>query len=312
MDKIDVDYIGVDVAKATLEVARFDRGAKSVSNAPAGIRALLQRVERLDRPVVLCCEATGGYEQELVAGALRAGVPVAVLNPKQVRDYARARGILAKTDAIDVEVITCFARHHRPAPVCAPNPEVQALKALLQRRDSLTENIGREGNRLDPAPHPAAARSIRRHVKWLERELARIEQDIEELVDSSPKLRESTQRLQQIQAIGPIAAQTLIAWLPELGQLSDKRIAALAGLAPFNQDSGTMRGRRRIQRGRPTVRKVLYMAALSAIRHNPILREFYHRLRLKGKPAKVAIVALMRKLLTLANRVIGDPNFAPA
>lgn len=305
-------YIGIDVAKHTLEIAPFDKGGNSISNTPKDIRALFRRISRLSLPAVLCCEATGGYEKTLVSLALAADHPVAILNPKQVRDYARSKGILAKTDRIDAQVIADFAAQNRPQPMEAPSPSQAALRSLVTRRSSLVDMRKDELNRLDPEPDPETKKSIKRHLRWIDKEIAAIESKIRTLINEHPDLKAASKRLQQVKGIGPNTTQVLLANVPELGRLEDRKVVALVGLAPFNNDSGNWKGRRSIRGGRSQVRKVLYMAAVTALTHNPILKAFYKRLIAKGKPPKVAIVAVMRKLLTLANRIIADPEFIPA
>jgi len=304
-------YIGIDVAKATLEVSPFDKGKSSIDNTKKALASLLRRASKLNTPIMLCCEATGGYEKLLITMALEAQIPIALLHAKAVRDFAKSKGILAKTDRIDALVIRAFAEQNKPRAI-EPSPQWQAdLKGLVDRRERLLLMKNAESNRLDPLPSKVLVKSITRIQKQLAKEIQVIETAIEELIQSAPELLESVRRLKQVKSIGNNTAQTLIAHLPELGQLSDKQVVALAGLAPYNQDSGAFRGVRRIQGGRAEVRRVLYMAALVAIRYNPILMTFYNRLKERGKPSKVALTAVMRKLVVLANRIMKDPNFIP-
>lgn len=305
-------YIGIDVSKEALELSAFDRGASSVTNRSAGIRSLFRRIEKLATPVVLCCEATGGYERLLMGEALKREIPAVLLNPKRVRDFARSKGILAKTDRIDAAVIAEFARQYQVKPAPAPPAWQPELQQLISRRESLLELRTMERNRLDPAPEASVTKSIRRTLGFLDKEIKRIEAQIEALINRHHELQDSLLRLQAVPSIGSITAQTLLASMPELGTLSDKQVTSLAGLAPFNADSGTMRGYRRIKGGRTQARRVLYMAAVSAIQHNPILKEFYARLKTNGKPSKVALTAVMRKILILSNRIMADPDFVPA
>lgn len=305
-------YLGVDVSKASLDAASEPHGAFSVPNTPQGIRTLFRRVQKLGVPVILCCEPTGGYERLLLCMAWAAGVPVTMANAKRVRDYARSEGLFAKTDRIDAATIAAFATQKRLLPLEAPPAWRTELQALVNRREALLDLRTQEANRLDPAPPKAVQQSIRRMQKALDRELERIQSQIDRLIEAHPQVRQLVQRLQQVKSIGPVTAITLLACLPELGALTDKQITALAGLAPYNDDSGTHKGIRRIQYGRPQARRVLYMAALTAQAHNPILRAFYRNLKNKGKPSKVALTAVMRKLLILANRIAADPDFIPA
>ena len=305
-------YIGIDVAKASLEMSPFGKGKSSIENTKKGIASLLRRVNNATTPIMLCCEATGGYEQLLITMALEAEVPIALLHAKAVRDFAKSKGILAKTDRIDALVIRSFAEQNEPRGL-EPSPQWQAeLKGLVDRRERLLLMKNAEGNRLDPMPHKDIVKSITRVQKYVVKEIQVIETAIEKLIQSAPELLNSVRRLKQVKSIGNNTAQTLIAHMPELGKLGDKQIVALAGLAPYNQDSGAFKGVRRIQGGRAEVRRVLYMAALVAIRYNPILTNFYNRLKERGKPSKVAITAVMRKLIILANRIMKDPNFIPA
>jgi len=305
-------YIGIDVAKATLELSPFGKGKTSIENTRAGIASLLRRAQKADTPVMLCCEATGGYEKLLIRMALEQDVPIALLNAKAVRDFAKSKGILAKTDRIDALVIKGFAQQNSPRLIESPTQWQEELKALVSRREALILMREAERNRLDPIPEKSVVKSIRRLQKHLDKEVKSIEEAVEELIANHPALKKIMKRLQQVKSIGPKTAQTLIAVLPELGKATDKQIVALAGLAPYTNESGTYRGLRRIQGGRAQARRVLYMAALVAIVHNPILKEFYWRLKERGKPSKVALTAVMRKLVVLANRIMSDPDFIPA
>lgn len=305
-------YIGIDVAKASLELSPFGRGKTSIENNRSSIAAFLRRVQRAQKPVMLCCEATGGYERLLIQMALDKEIPIALLNAKAVRDYAKSKGILAKTDQIDARVIQGFAEQNQPSRL-EPTPQwQQELKALVDRRERLLLMENAEANRLDPMPNKLIVQSVRRMQKSLAKEIGAIEKAIEALIQSSAELQHSVKRLKQVKSIGDNTAQTLLAHMPELGKLSDKQVVALAGLAPYNQDSGAFKGARRIQGGRAEVRRVLYMAALVAIRYNPILTAFYNQLKERGKASKVALTAVMRKLIILANRIMSDPDFIPA
>lgn len=305
-------YIGIDVAKATLEVSPFGKGKTSIYNTRSGISSLFRRIRNAKEPIMLCCEATGGYEKLIIAMALEAKIPIALLHAKAVRDFAKSKGILAKTDRIDALIIRSFAEQNLPRKL-DPSPKWQAeLKSLIDRREGLILMQNAERNRLDPKPHKAIIQSIARIQKQLAKEIKYIEQALEKLIQSAPELLYSLKRLQQVKSIGTNTSQTLIATMPELGKVGDKQIVALAGLAPYSQDSGAFKGVRRIQGGRSQVRRVLYMAALVAIRHNPILMTFYNRLKERGKPSKVALTAVMRKLIILANRIMKDPDFIPA
>lgn len=307
-----VVYIGIDVAKRELEISFAGKPQAPVPNTRAGIRAFIKKIKGVKQPVVLCCEATGGYEKMLINMALAEQVSVALLNPKRVRDFARSKGILAKTDKIDAAVIAAFAQQNPPVHLREEPGWRPVLQALVARRATLIDIRKSETNRLDPAPEAAIKKSIGKILTVLNREIETIEKQIDLLIKTHAALRQATQRLQAVSAIGKVTAQSLLASVPELGKISDKQVTALVGLAPFNQDSGLMRGQRRIRGGRSQARKALYMAAIVAIRHNTILKPFYQRLKQNGKPSKVALTAVMRKLLTLANRIMADSEFVPA
>jgi transposase len=261
-----------------------------------------QRLQSL-APALVVLEATGGVELALVAQLGAVGLPVVVTNPRQVRDFARATGQLAKTDRIDAEILARFADQVRPELRPLPDPAIQELAALLARRRQLVEMLTAERNRLRRAARRVRPR-ITEHVHWLERELDDIDHDLADAIRSSPLWREQEDLLRTVPGIGPVVASTLLAGLPELGRLNRKEIAALVGVAPLNRDSGTLRGRRSVWGGRGQIRAALYMAALAATRFNPKVRAFYQRLLAAGKPKKVALVACMRKLLTILNAMV--------
>lgn len=296
-------FIGIDVSKARLDVAMRPSAEKlSAINDEAGIRALVKRLSEL-KPALIVLEATGGLERS-VAGALGSvQLPVVIVNPRQVRDFARATGQLAKTDRIDAEVLARFAEAVRPPLRPLPDEVSLELRALIARRRQLIEMMVAERNRLSAAPR-AVRKRIEAHLRWLEAELERADKDLDQSIRQSPIWQEHQDLLRSVPSIGPVVSRTLLAELPELGKLNRKQIAALVGVAPFNRDSGTFRGRRGIWGGRASVRAVLYMAALVASRRNSVIRDFYKRLREKGKAPKVALVACMRKLLTILNAMI--------
>ena len=296
-------FVGVDVAKATLDVAVRPAGERwSVANDEPGIQSLVARLLPLG-PVLVVLEATGGFEHAAAAalGAARLGVVIA--NPRQVRAFARAIGQLAKTDAIDAQVLALFAERVQPTPRPLPDEAAQILDALLTRRRQLVEMLVAEKNRLSAARRPVR-HGIRQHIRWLERQLGGVDHELEEAVQASPLWRAQDDLLQSVPGVGPVLSRTLLAELPELGRLSRKEIAALVGVAPLARDSGTWRGRRAVWGGRAPVRAVLYMATVAAARCNPVIRVFYWRLRAAGKPAKVALTACMRKLLTILNAMV--------
>ena len=299
-------FIGIDVAKDQLDVHVRPTGEVfRVTSDDAGLGTLLTRLRVLS-PTVIALEATGGYEVPVAAALASAALPVAVVNPRQIRDFARATGQLAKTDTVDARVIALFDEAVRPTPRPVPDAQAQALGELMARRRQLVDMLGAEQNRRRLLRDRRLQRQLDAHIAWLEEALRRLDHDLPTLVRSTPIWREADDLLRSVPGIGPVTACTLIADLPELGRLDRRRIAALAGLAPFARDSGAFRGRRMIAGGRAPVRRVLYMATLSAIKHNPVIRLFHQRLRTAGRPGKVAITAAMRKLLTILNAMLRD------
>ena len=298
-------YVGIDVSKLTLDVAVLptDEAWRS-ANDPAGIDTLAERIAGLG-PALVVLEATGRYEAPCAAALAAAGVPVAVVNPRQVRDFAKSTGRLAKTDAIDAAVLALFAERVRPEPRPLPDAESEALAAILARRRQLVEMPVAEKNRAHVAT-PAVRGSLSAHVEWLEKALRSVDGDLHRAVRDSPVWRQKEDLLRDIPGVGRVLATTLLADLPELGRLSRREIAALVGVAPLNRDSGAFRGQRSVWGGRATVRAALYMGALAAVRSNPPVRAFYQRLVEAGKPKEVALVACMRKLLVTCNAVVRD------
>ena len=296
-------FIGIDVSKATLDVASLpDAETWTVTNDDAGLTELLPRVVAL-APTLIVLEATGGFESAAVAALARLGLPVVVVNPRQVRDFAKSMGRRAKTDAIDALTLALFGERVRPALRPLPDEAAQLLDALLTRRRQLIEMLTAEKNRLGFARGPVK-RDITQHIRWLEKRLADVDTDLTEAIATSPLYRAQDELLQSVPGVGRVTALTLLGKLPELGRLSRREIAALVGVAPLNHDSGKMRGKRFVWGGRAPVRAVLYMAALVGVKHNPILRRFYERLCAAGKVFKVAITACMRKLLTILNAMV--------
>jgi transposase len=292
--------MGIDVSKATLDWSRSDDGRHAcVAYESAQLQALVEELR--EHPVgLVVCEATGGLERELVATLIAAGFPVAVVNPRQVRDFARSNGQLAKTDRLDAAAIAGFGVAVRPR-IHVPKDElVQALAEQMTRRQQLVSMRVEETNRLQRAP-VTVRKNIRTHVEWLDRQIRALDSDIDGTLKTSPQWQAKLELLEGFKGIGPVLRATLLAELPELGHLNRKAIAALVGVAPFPCDSGTMRGKRVIWGGRKVVRDALYMATLVASRFNPTIRAYYQRLLQRGKPKKVALVACMRKLLTIVN-----------
>jgi transposase len=297
--------IGIDVAKDRLDVHVQPSGeAFTVTRDEAGLGDLVRQAAALS-PSVIALEATGGYEVVVAATLAAAALPVVVVNPRQIREFARATGRLAKTDALDARAIAAFAAAVRPAVRAIPDAQARLLGQLVARRRQLVDMLGAEQNRRRLI-EPALKRRLDAHIRWLERALHELDDDIATTIRSSPLWRATEDLLRSVPGIGPITASTLIADLPELGHLDRRKIAALVGVAPINRDSGTLRGRRMIAGGRAPVRHVLYMAPLSAIRHNPIIAAFYQRFVTAGRPGKVAVTAAMRKLLVILNAILRD------
>jgi transposase len=297
--------VGIDVAKDRLDVNVQPSGeAFTVPRDEAGLADLTRRLAAL-APVVIALEATGGYEVVVAATLATAALPVVVINPRQIREFARASGRLAKTDTLDARAIATFAAAIRPAVRPIPDAQAHLLAQLVARRRQLVEMLGAEQNRRRLI-EPALERQLDAHIRWLERALDDLQEDIDTTIRSSPLWRATENLLRSVPGIGPVTASTLIADLPELGHLDRRKIAALVGVAPINRDSGTLRGRRTIAGGRAPVRHVLYMATLTAIRHNPSIAPFYQRLVAAGRPAKVALTAAMRKLLVILNAILRD------
>jgi transposase len=299
-------FIGIDVSKARLDVYVRPTGeAFVVARDDEGLAALVARLGLL-QPRLIVLEATGGLQLRASAVLAAAGLPVAVVNPRQVRDFARATGRLAKTDTLDAEAIARFAEAVQPEPRPLPDADTEQLSGLIARRRQIVEMMTAEKNRRHQITRPDLKADLEAHLEWLAKALNRIDEDLDNAVRASPIWRAKEQLLKSVPGIGDVASRTLLAELPELGRLSRRQIAALVGLAPFNRDSGTMRGRRTIWGGRAALRATLYMAALAAIRHNPAIKAFNARLRAAGKPAKVAITACMRKLLVTLNAMVRD------
>ena len=298
-------FVGIDVSKDRLDVALHPTGEVfAVERNAAGLAALIEKLRPL-APALVALEATGGFETVAAAALAAAGLPLVVVNPAQVRAFAKATGRHAKTDAIDAAVIAHFADATRPPPRPLPDAATQLLADLVARRRQIIEMIGAERQREKRAPR-RLKKSIARLLKALERELASVDADIDDAVRGSAVWRETEDLLASVPGIGPTIARTLIAELPELGRLDRKKIAALAGLAPFTRQSGQWRGKSFIGGGRTGVRAALFMGAMVARRHNPVLQAFYERLVAAGKPKMVALIAVARKLLTILNAILRD------
>ncbi len=298
-------FVGIDVSKAHLDVAvHGEEEVRRVANDETGIERLVTDVRAL-RPALVVLEATGGFEMPVAAALAAAEVPVVIANPRQTRDFARSTGQLSKTDAIDARGLALFAARVRPHVRELPSEDAQELDALVARRRQIIGMMTQEKNRLGFALQPVQ-KGIRKHITWLERQLADVEGDLDERIRASPVWAAKSDLLQSVPGVGPNMSRTLIAELPELGTLTHKQIAALVGVAPRARDSGKFRGRRMIWGGRASVRSALYLSVWSAARWNPAIRRFHDRLRGQGKPPKVAQVACMRKLLTILNAMVRD------
>lgn len=294
-------FVGIDVSKDVLDVAAGD-SSWQVPHNEEGIADLTQRLGEL-QPTLVVLEATGGLET-LVATTLTAAlIPTVVVNPRQVRAFGRAIGKLAKTDVIDAKLLAHFADRVRPPLRELPDEATQALGALLARRRQLVEMLTAERNRLGSAPR-TVQRHIRQHIAWLRASVTEVNRELSEALKASPAWKAKEDLLRSVPGVGKVLATTLLAELPELGQLNRRQIAALVGVAPFNRDSGASRGRRRVWGGRAPVRAALFMGALVGARRNPVIHDFYHQLLATGKAKKVALVACMRKLLTILNAML--------
>lgn len=296
-------YAGIDISKDKLDTfISSETEARSFQNDAAGAKKLTEVLKKNDVSLVVM-EATGKYGSFAASFLASKGFPVAIVNPRQVRDFARATGYLAKTDSIDAKVIAWFAEAVKPEPRTLPDEQAEALKALMARRRQLTEMLVSESNRLNVS-HLSIRPKIEEHIRWLKECLAGLDKELDDFLRSSPVWREKEDLLRSVPGIGKVTSCALLSDLPELGTLSRKEIASLVGVAPFNRDSGTLRGARRIWGGRSRVRAALYMAALVAAKHNPVIREFYLRLIQAGKKPKVALTACMRKLLVIVNAMM--------
>ena len=307
-------FVGIDVSKATLDIASLpDAETWIVTKDDPGLAELVPRLAAL-HPTLVVLEATGGFESAAVAALAKRGLPVVVVNPRQVRDFAKSIGRLAKTDAIDAGVLALFGDRLRPAVRPLPDAALQLLEALLTRRRQLLDMLQAEKNRLGFA-RGLVQRDITTHIRWLEKRVADVDGDLAQAIAASPLYRAQEQLLRSVPGVGRVTAMTLLGKLPELGRLSRHEVAALVGVAPLNRDSGKRRGKRFVWGGRAPVRAVLYMAALVGVKHNPILRTFSTRRCAAGKVFKVAITACMRKLLTILNAMVRaqhpwDPRIA--
>jgi transposase len=307
--KPDPAYVGVDIGKASLDVSLAGQPPCRYANDRPGIAALIKALKKLPQPAQVICEPSGGYERDLLAALWAAGLAVSLVHAARIRAFARAQGLLAKTDPIDAVVLREFGELLKPGTLAAPSPQQERLAALVQRREQLVNLLSMEDQRLAQTREAVVRKMGERLLQELATQIEQMDALIEEQIAADKKLKSQSERLQQVKGIGPVTASTLLAELPELGTLNRGESGALAGVAPYNRDSGEHRGRRTIRGGRVRVRRVLYMAASVAVRFNPVLKAFYQRLVAAGKPKKLALTAVMRKLIVLLNHLLKNPDF---
>lgn len=308
MSKKENVYVGIDVSKTSFEVATYPTGESwKAVNQESETSALTNRLQELS-PRMIVVESTGGLEVPLASELSSAGLPVVIVNPRQVRDFAKAIGRLAKTDTIDAHILARFGKAVKPEVRPFKDEHARELAAILVRRRQIVDMLTAEKNRLQSAASKHVRRDIVRHIKWLEKRLKDTNGDLQKLIESSPVWRVKDEIIQSTPGVGPVLSLTLLAGLPELGTLNRKQIAALVGVAPLNRDSGFFSGTRTVWGGRSRVRSALYMSTLAAVRCNPILKAFHERLINAGKKPKVALTACMRKLLTILNAMVRDHN----
>lgn len=302
----DSAYVGIDVSKGTLDTFVSTTGrVEQFLNTQTDIQRLAQHL-KAQSPALVVLEATGGFERLVAADLVAAGLPVVIVNPRQVRNFAKATGLLAKTDALDARVIAEFAQAVKPAIREIPNEHVHELVDLLSRRRQIIDMIVAEECRLKQAKFKTLQQDIKAHLVWLKKRLKNADKDLHDMIKASPIWKANYDLLCEVKGVGDVLALSLLAMLPELGRVNRKQVAALVGVAPYNCDSGVFKGRRRIWGGRSELRRVLFMAALSSKTHNPVIEKFYSHLLAAGKTKKVALVACMRKLLTILNAMIRD------
>lgn len=299
-------YVGIDVSKAHLDVALSGESSSArFGNHDEGIGKLVEQL-RARQATLVVLEATGGYQRKVLAELLAAGIPAVAVNPRQVRDFAKALGTLEKTDEIDAKVLALFAERIRPESRPALDPDTQEFQDMLARRRQLTEMLVAEKNRMHRAETKVVRKSIESHIAWLKKQLNETDKDLENKLRDCPAWNPRVELLDSVPGVGLLTSMSLLSEIPELGTLNRKKIAKLVGLAPLARDSGAHRGKRMIWGGRATARTSLYMATLVATRHNPVIRDFYARLLARGKAKKVALVAAMRKLLVILNAMVRD------
>ena len=304
-------YAGVDVCKSKLDV-NSGESTLSVFNQSAEIIAMLQDLLDENPCIQIICEPTGGYERLLVSGCHKLGIPISVVNAKKIRDFAGAKGQLAKTDEIDAETIREYGETFKPLADRVPSEVQRQLSAAVRRKDKLTRILAAEKTTLEKTTDVFVRNDLEVSIRHLKRRLSELEKQIQKLIKSDSGFQKKKNQMEQIKGVGPGVSSVLIAEMPELGTISDKKASRLVGVAPLNRDSGKWRGTRTIHGGRSLVRRSLYMPALSAAMHNPTLKEFYRRLRAQNKPHHVALTAVIRKLVCLINKTLSDPTFTPA
>lgn len=303
-------HVGLDIAKASLDLFLQGR-ARTFTHDSAGCASLIAQLRKIDSPCHVVCEATGGWERPIVQALHAAKITISIVNPRQVRDFARGAGRRAKTDSIDAQMLAEFGKVHSPVATPPPAPAQAELAAWVTRREQLQAMLIAETARQIPGLPESVLTDLQTSISQLKNRLTQVISHIATLLKATPEIAAKATKLCAFQGVGPGTAATLLAHLPELGHASDRAIAALAGLAPFNDDSGPRKGQRHIAGGRTSVRCALYMAAFNAIRCNPVLQPFYQRLRAAGKPFKVALIAAARKLLTALNTALKNPHFVP-
>lgn len=296
-------YIGVDVGKNHLDIFYLNTSVQ-IENSSKAIKLFFKKIDKSQDPFVLC-EATGGYEQQLIEILKKENIAFSIAHPNKIRAFAKSKGLLGKTDKLDAKLLFDYASMFKPdADKCLQTPSEDELLGLLKRREQLQQEKFREQNRLDKILSKPVKKSVENHVKWLDEALQNIENEISNLQKNNEGIKNKTELLTSVPSIGNLSASYLICYLPELGKLNHKEISSLVGVAPFNRDSGSFHGKRYIRGGRPHLRKMLYMAALSSTKWNKSMKIFYQRLKSKGKPAKVALIAVVRKLLIVLNSVV--------
>lgn len=304
-------YLGVDVCKERLDVFTPDKPSAAYSNNKTGIARLLKALTNLEGQVKVICEPTGGYERALASAMWTKGISISLVNPRQIRDFARSRGLLAKTDKLDARILSDYGRVNEPTPTPGPNAVCVELEELVDRLSQLNAMRTEERNRLEKGIESAIVEnSVRGLLKLLDARIEKLKTQIEKWIDSNADLKAKSKRMQEVKGVGPITSASMLAYMPELGTLGRNQAAALAGLAPMNCDSGKMRGQRHIRGGRAKARKALYMAALNMCMFNGICKAKYERLIERGKPKKLAITAIMRHLIVLLNCALKNPKLA--